>query len=241
MSEQPSVQFHADPRALPGWFGPLLEAMRIDERNELLAFRRPAQTPARESAVLVLFGESDQGPDVLLIERAAQLRSHAGQPAFPGGMRETTDANAIDTALREASEETRLDPAGVTVVAELPTLWLPPSGFLVAPVIGWWREPSPVSVGDPIEVAAVHRVPVSHLVDPGNRVKVSHPAGYIGPGFEVNSMLVWGFTAMVLDRLLAMAGWELPWGQSVRVVPFDDGYRRSGYRGNGSSSGQESQ
>lgn len=241
MSQISNVAFHADPAVLPGWFGPLLSALRIDERNELLAFRRPPQTPARESAVLVLFGESDQGPDVLLIERAAQLRSHAGQPAFPGGMRETADASAIETALREASEETCLDPTGVTVVAELPALWLPPSGLMVAPVIGWWQDPSPVSVGDPIEVAAVHRVPITHLVDPGNRVKVSHPAGYIGPGFEVNSMLVWGFTAMVLDRLLAMAGWELPWDEDARVVPFDDGYRRSGNGEDTSLSDQESQ
>ena len=72
-------------------------------------------------------GES--GPDVLLIERAADMRSHAGQPAFPGGAADPGDNGPVSTALREAQEETSLDPAGVTPVAALPQMWLPPSGI----------------------------------------------------------------------------------------------------------------
>ncbi|MEI6620395.1 MAG: CoA pyrophosphatase [Actinomycetes bacterium] len=225
MSEQTWGRLHVDPAAVPAWFGPLLESIRWGDSGELARFARPPGALARESAVLVLFGHTHLGPDVLLIERSTNLRSHAGQPAFPGGRREAADRSAVATALREANEETRLDPSGVTVVAELPGLWLPPSASVVAPVIGWWHEPSPVSVGDPVEVAAVHRVPVAHMVEPGNRVQVSHPSGYVGPGFEVGGMLVWGFTAMILDRLFAMAGWEQSWQEGARVVPFDDGYR----------------
>ena len=55
---------------------------------------------------------------MLLIERAADMRSHAGQPAFPGGAVDATDAGPVATALREAQEETGLDPAGVEVFAD---------------------------------------------------------------------------------------------------------------------------
>ena len=93
--------------------------------------------------MLILFGESDGQPDVLLIERAHDMRSHAGQPAFPGGGVDDTDDGPIGAALREASEETGLDPDGVEVAGPvLPDLWVPPSGFVVTPVLAWWRQPS---------------------------------------------------------------------------------------------------
>ena len=231
MSKRPHAQLHINPSALPAWFSALIDSIRTGNLDELVRFQQPADIVVRESAVLILFGEGLTGPDVLIIERAAEMRSHAGQPAFPGGACEAEDASPVVTALREAWEETNLDPSGVTVVATLPPLWLPPSGFIVIPVIGWWHESSPVSVGDPLEVAAVHRVAISDLANPANRVRVSHPTGYVGPGFEVSGMLVWGFTGMILDRLISLAGWELPWESGARVVPFDDGYHLPKDRG----------
>ncbi len=119
-------------------------------------------------------------------------------------------ARAVAAALREGQEETGLDPLGVEVIHTLPDVWLPPSGFVVTPVLAWWDKPSPVSAMDPAEVSEVHRVPLAELTDPDNRVSVRHPSGYIGPGFTVRGMLVWGFTALLLDRILALAGWERP-------------------------------
>jgi 8-oxo-dGTP pyrophosphatase MutT (NUDIX family) len=165
----------------------------------------------RRSAVLVLFGDGPQGPDVLLIERSPHLRSHAGQPAFPGGGIDDTDAGPVAAALREAQEETGLDPDGVEVLAVLPDLWVPPSGNVVTPVLAWWETPSDVSPADVREVAAVARVPIEDLADPANRLQIRHPSGLLGPAFEVADMLVWGFTAGVLSRLLTLAGWEKPW------------------------------
>ncbi|MGH8971351.1 MAG: coenzyme A pyrophosphatase, partial [Actinomycetes bacterium] len=92
--------------------------------------------------------------------------------------------------------------------------FLPPSGFVVTPVLGWWRSPSEVSVIDPAEVASVQRVPLAQLLDPANRLRVRHPSGYVGAAFRVGDLLVWGFTAGLLDRLLRLAGWEQPWDQS---------------------------
>jgi 8-oxo-dGTP pyrophosphatase MutT (NUDIX family) len=206
---------------LPGWLQQLAAVAPAVTGEQLSRFQPPDEG-GRESAVLVLFGEGPYGPDVLLIERAATMRSHAGQPAFPGGAIDPGDASPTAAALREAVEETGLDPAGVEVLEELPPLWLPPSGFVVVPVLAWWREPSAVSAVDPAECAAVARVPVADLTDPANRLRVRHPNGYVGPAFEVGGMLVWGFTAGLLDRLLHLAGWAVPWDVSrVREMTSD--------------------
>lgn len=158
--------------------------------------------------------------DVLLTERARTLRAHAGQVAFPGGRIDGDDAGPAAAALREAQEETGLDPAGVEVLAELPELYLPVSDFAVIPVLAWWRRPSPVSAVDPQEVAHVVRVAVPELVDPRNRFRAVHPSGFVGPAFEASGLFVWGFTAGLLDRLLALAGWERPWDtRRLRDVP----------------------
>jgi hypothetical protein len=132
------------------------------------------------------------------------------------------DDGVVEAALREAVEETGLDPAGVDVFGTLPALFLPVSDFVVTPVLGWWREPSPVGVVDPAEVASVHRVLLADLLDPANRFLVSHPSGYVGAAFGVGDLLVWGFTAGLLDRLLRLAGWERPWDRTrVEELPAD--------------------
>jgi 8-oxo-dGTP pyrophosphatase MutT (NUDIX family) len=159
---------------------------------------------------LILLGERDGEPDLLLTQRAADMRSHPGQPAFPGG-RIDPDESATEAALREAAEETGLDPSGVEVLGTLPALWLPPSNFLVTPVLAFWHRPSEVFAVDPREVAHVVRVPLQMLADPANRIRVRAPSGYLGPGFSVAGMQVWGFTGAILDRVLALTGWEREW------------------------------
>jgi 8-oxo-dGTP pyrophosphatase MutT (NUDIX family) len=206
---------------LPTWLHQLAAAAPGVTGEQLSRFVPPDEG-GRESAVLVLFGEGPYGPDVLLIERAATLRSHAGQPAFPGGAVDPGDGSPTAAALREAVEETGLDPTGVEVLAELPPLWLPPSGFVVVPVLAWWREPSAVGPVDPAECAAVARVPLAELTDPANRLRVQHPSGYVGAAFEVGGMLVWGFTAGLLDRLLELGGWSRPWDHDrTRLLPAE--------------------
>jgi 8-oxo-dGTP pyrophosphatase MutT (NUDIX family) len=205
----------------PEWMSPLLEAVSTVSVQDLTRFPAPPDAEHR-SAVLVLFGEQDGEPDVLLIERAHDMRSHAGQPAFPGGRVDATDVDAVATALREGEEETGLDPDGVEVLALLPDLFIPPSGFVVTPVLGWWRRPTPVFAKDPAEVASVHRVPLAELADPVNRCQVRHPSGFIGPAFEVRGLLVWGFTGGLVDRLIHLGGWEQPWSPGSRLVSLPD-------------------
>ncbi len=203
-----------DDVALPAWLEPVRAAAR-DLRPEQLSRFVPPPEGGRESAVLILFGEGPDGPDLLLIQRSSTMSSHPGQPAFPGGALDPDDDGVVAAALREAVEETGLDAAGVDVFATLPALWLPPSGFVVTPVLAWWRAPSPVGVVDPGEVESVARVPLEELLDPANRCSVRHPSGFTGPGFAVRGMLVWGFTAGLLSRLLALSGFERPWDAAV--------------------------
>lgn len=208
MSARPAEAASA---ALPPWLAALAQACASLTAGELSRFGPPADGGARESAVLILFGTGAQGVDVLLIRRSLQLRDHAGQVAFPGGGAEPGDSGPVATALREAAEETGLDPAGVDVLATLPAVWLPPSNHAVTPVLGWWRQPSAVGACDAIEVAAVVRVPLAELTDPARRGTVRHANGFVGPAFDLPELFVWGFTAGLLSQLLDLAGMARPW------------------------------
>lgn len=221
---------------LPDWLTPVRDGAATLDARQLARADAPAGANPRQSAVLILFGEGDDGPDLLLTERAHTMRSHPGQVSFPGGGIEPGES-PVDAALREAQEETGLDPAGVEVFAELPKLWLPPSNNHVTPLIGYWRSPSPVSVVDTREVHAVYRVPISHLVDPANRFMLRHPTGLSGPGFWVgpnNDVVLWGFTGGVVATLIAHVGWEVPWDRT-REVPLPESlvWRRPAVTGDG--------
>ncbi|BCB80370.1 CoA pyrophosphatase [Phytohabitans flavus] len=194
----------------PPWLLPLLDRLGTARVEDFTRVATPAEG-GRASAVLVLLGEQDGEPDVLMLQRAETLRNHAGQPAFPGGACDPEDADVAATALREADEEVGLQPESVTVLTQLPQLWIPVSDFVVTPVLAWWHAPHDVHPRAPEEVARVARLPVAELVDPDNRLMVRHPSGWLGPAFQVRDMLVWGFTAGVLSVLLEMGGWARPW------------------------------
>lgn len=177
----------------------------------------PPDEGGRPSAVLILFGPGAQGgEDVVLTERSHSMRSHAGQVSFPGGAIDPGDSGPVSAALREAQEEVGLDPAGVRVVAELPALYLPPSNFVVTPVLAWWLEPGPIDIVDHREVARVLRAPLSELTDPARRFTITHPSGFVGPAFDVDGLLVWGFTAGLLSKVIELAGLERSWDSGDR-------------------------
>lgn len=199
---------------LPEWLTTLANVLPSIDTHHVTRFA-PVEGEGRHAAVLVLF---DGHRSVVLIERARGETSHSGQPAFPGGVVESFDVDAVAAALREAHEETGLDPSSVRIFGSLPDLWVPVSGFVVSPILGYWAAPSKLAVQDPAEVSRVEQVSIEALVAPRNRVTVVHPSGFRGPGFRVHDMLVWGFTAGVLDAVMHHAGWAEEWDAQRQVM-----------------------
>ena len=124
--------------------------------------------------------------------------------------------------------ETGLGRAGVQVHSKLRTLPLPISDFMVTPVIGWWNSPVPVSVVDRNESALIARVPVRDLLNPANRHTAYVKRGRTShrtPAFDVRmpggeEFTVWGFTAILLDRIFDSLGWTVPWNRNdLRPAP----------------------
>lgn len=183
------------------------EGQTLDLLGRRASVRAPDET-RRQAAVLVLVSDT---PDIVMLERSAGLRKHAGQIAFPGGAIDDTDVDAPAAALREAHEEVGLAPTSVQVLGALPPAFVAASRFDVTSVVAWWREPHPLVAGHPDEVASVHRLPVDALIDPCNRLTALHPSGYTGPAFELGDLFVWGFSAHVLSAVLDLAGWTKPW------------------------------
>lgn len=189
---------------------------------------------ARRAAVLVLFGRTTtfgtaseevvppDELDVLLLQRASTLRHHPGQIGFPGGRLEPGDVDAADAAVREAVEETGLDPSGLELYGALPELPLPVSNHLVTPVPAWWLRPSLISAVSDTETVDVFRMPVAALLDPANRRSVERVRGVRiprSPAFEVEGRLVWGFTAIVLAGMFDALDWARPWDEERLVEP----------------------
>ena len=235
-----------NPAAGPSWLGPLVdnvdrmpEAYRRRVAPELLTALAGARDSAdaaraaRDAAVLVLFcgpdAESADGrppgdADLLLTVRARTLRHHAGQAAFPGGAADPGDAGPVETALREAREETGLEPGRLHPLATLERMFIPPSGFHVVPVLAYSPDPGPVAVVSRAETAAVARVPLRAFVNPRNRLMVYRTGAeprHAGPAFLLNEMLVWGFTGHVIAAMLDVAGWAQPW-DTADVRQLDD-------------------
>lgn len=223
------------PTAAPPWLTPLVErpgavkrAYRRRVPADVLAALTAANATAavtgarRDAAVLVLFsGPAEGSPgmlpedaDLLVTVRASTLRHHAGQAAFPGGAADPTDSGPVDTALREATEETGLDGTRLHPLATLERMFIPPSGFHVVPVLAYSPDPGPVAVVDAAETALVARIPVRAFVNPENRIMVyrsENTRRFMGPAFLLNQMLVWGFTGQVISAMLDVAGWATPW------------------------------
>lgn len=198
----------------PSWFSSFEENLKSATHDQFSRFKYP-ENLERQAAVLILFSPNQQDSDLLIIKRAAHLYDHPGQPAFPGGHVEDQDESIVATALREANEEIGLDPNSVRIISELPKLWLPPSRVAVTPIVGWWEEPHDLINIDQNEVESVHLVPVPDLVNPQNRVTVKTRTGFLGPAFNVQNLVVWGFTGGLVSALLDIAGISQDWNRDI--------------------------
>lgn len=159
----------------------------------------PAGRRLRPAAVLLAVTPAGK---VVLTKRASGLHHHPGQIAFPGGKVEDDDADTVAAALREAQEETGLDPAAVQVLGQMPAHETV-TGFEVTPVLGLVSGPfRPVAEAG--EVAEIFEVPLSHVMDRANYVVESRRwRGVRRHYFAVpyGPYYIWGATARMLRAL----------------------------------------
>ena len=170
--------------------------------------RRP-EPGARRAAVLVPILPAPEGARVLYTVRTDALRDHAGQVSFPGGSLEPGDGSPRETALREAEEEVDLRPDLVEVIGELDEVYIPPSDFLVRPVVGLLR-PEAELVMAPEEVEKIFSVPLTELMSPKALKEVLWEREgrlYEVRVFAVGGYEIWGATAAMTAGLLARLGW----------------------------------
>jgi 8-oxo-dGTP pyrophosphatase MutT (NUDIX family) len=168
---------------------------------------------ARLGAVLVLFYPDNDAVKTVLIQRPKYEGVHSGQVAFPGGKKEDEDTDLIQTALREAWEEVGIMPEQVEVIKPLSELYIPPSNFLVTPVLGIsYQRPS--FVPQLSEVAEILETDLRLLSDPAiaatRRIIIREGMEVDSPSFDIGGRIIWGATAMMISELNAVLK-EVEW------------------------------
>ena len=179
--------------------------------QKMMSYNRPLASEVkknkayRESAVLILFYPINEIPHVVFILRQSYDGVHSAQVGFPGGKKEETDRDLVQTALREANEELKILDKEVFIIGELSELYVPPSNFLISPFIGYTNT-RPTFVKDEYEVAEIIEVPIHDIL--GNEylttttISLPNGANLKVPCFQFNNRIVWGATAMIVQELI---------------------------------------
>ncbi len=186
---------------LPGWQAQ--QHMAPEHRLKPDAWEQYKST-ARLGGVLVLFYPHNEVVNTVFIQRPTYEGVHSGQIAFPGGKKEEDDVDLVQTALREAWEEVGVRPEQVEVIRPLSELYIPPSNFLVTPVMGVCYE-RPNFVPQITEVEAILETDLKLLSDPSiaavRKITIRDGMQLDSPSFDLDGRIVWGATAMMISEL----------------------------------------
>jgi 8-oxo-dGTP pyrophosphatase MutT (NUDIX family) len=157
-----------------------------------------------QSSVLILFYPLESKIGLVLMLRPEYKGVHSGQISLPGGKFEDSDESLIYTALREAKEEIGIDPMQVQIIGQLTEMYIPPSHFLVTPVVGF-QASKPKFTADPNEVERIIEISLDDLLDENNvqmrKMKLSLGIILKVPSFIIDGNVIWGATAMILSEL----------------------------------------
>lgn len=170
----------------------------IDQLRQGIGF---APSPRRADAAVLLAITQEEQPRVLLTRRASHMRHHAGEVSFPGGRREAGDTSNIVVALREAFEETGLNPFQVELLGELPSQRAK-SGLWVKPIVGL-IPPDVILVPQPDEIERIFYVELMHIIkaQPLPYPVQLNQQQYYMPSFQLDNEIIWGLTARILVSL----------------------------------------
>jgi 8-oxo-dGTP pyrophosphatase MutT (NUDIX family) len=172
---------------------------------ELEAIRSSAQQ-AKKSAVLILLFPDNGKLKTVLIKRSEYEGVHSGQISFPGGKHEDSDGSFEVTALREMHEEVGVSPDTIQLVGQLSDLFIPPSNFLVKVFVGYTHKKHQF-IPDPKEVQSVIEIGIDEFSDEKSVAEMDFFAKALNselkaPCYNVNNVVVWGATAMILSELI---------------------------------------
>jgi len=155
-----------------------------------------------KAAVLLLLHGDPVDPHIILTRRANHLRNHAGEVAFPGGMKESLDNDLLATAPRETEEEIGLASSKITMLGRLPADSPRLNSIRVTPFMGWIDAPYSLTP-DPSEIASVFNFPLSFLLEIKHyqyfwlaQEKIELP--YV----MYKNYKIWGFTLKVMVDML---------------------------------------
>lgn len=159
-----------------------------------------------KAGVLLCLYPDENCVKTIFIKRPDYQGHHSGQISFPGGKKDDDDPGIIQTALREAKEEVGLH--SVNIIGQLTPLLIPVSGFKVYPVVGYVDE-IPTLIRQPKEVEYIIKVSLDELFTRNNRkwknMVIREEKRKI-PCYEVNNVLIWGATAMILSEFQEVLG-----------------------------------
>jgi len=155
----------------------------------------------KPAVVLVPVVEREE-PTVLFTVRAASLREHSGQVAFPGGRVDAHDPTLFDAALREADEEVGLPRDKVDFLGYL-DVYLSGTNYLVMPIVAMVKPDFSLRL-NPQEVSDVFEVPLSVLMDTARHELHSREwkgvlRHYYAISFE--QRYIWGVTAGIVRNM----------------------------------------
>jgi 8-oxo-dGTP pyrophosphatase MutT (NUDIX family) len=162
-----------------------------------------ADKPYRDAAVLIPLFFKDDHAHILFTKRTDKVEHHKGQISFPGGMKDESDKNLLDTALRESWEEMGIRQKDVTILGKSDT-FLTNTNFMVTPFVGYYPYPYDYLVNEG-EIAQVIEVPLSHLLDPNIfETKIWERDGYVWNVhfYHYNGEQIWGVTGFLLSNFL---------------------------------------